>query len=231
MDTDLLLGLLRGVVRRRPPPRLVAMSHLLLTTHCLLPLLTTHYLLMTTYYPLLTMCRPQLRLIIMSATIDLHLFSAFFDDAPTLTVPGRLFPVTVHYATPEAPRGERRAWRDEGGEAEDAAAAAAAAASEAGAGAETVLPHGRRMLPSRARELLGPKAYLTLLQRIDAQCAAHSNPDPDPNRNRNPNPNPNPNPDPNPNPNPNQVPRLREQAAQHLLVQRALSAEAAQVRR
>ena len=33
-----------------------------------------------------------------------------------------------------------------------------------------------------------------------------------------------------PHPHPNQVPRLREQAAQHLLVQRALSAEAAQVR-
>ena len=162
MDTDLLLGLLRGVVRRRPQLRLVAMSYLLLATY---------------YGPLATDCspltvyRPQLRLVIMSATIDLNLFSSFFDDAPTLTVPGRLFPVTVHYAAPEAARGERRAWRGDGVEAEDAAAAAAAAAAAGEAGA--VLPHGRRMLPSRARELLGPKAYLTLLQRIDAQYAAH----------------------------------------------------------
>ena len=40
---------------------------------------------------------------------------------------------------------------------------------------------------------------------------------------------PNPHPNPHPHPRPNQVPRLREQATQHLLVQRALSAEAAQV--
>ena len=163
------------------------------TTHH--ALLTTHYSLLTTHYVedhatcnmhmCMCMCRPQLRLVIMSATIDLHLFSSFFDDAPSLTVPGRLFPVTVHYAPPEAARGgERRAWRgeSEGAEGAEGAAAAAAAAAAAGEAGEAgaVLPHGRRMLPSRARELLGPKAYLTLLQRIDAQCATPTDPNPNP---------------------------------------------------
>ena len=143
----------------------------------------------------------------MSATIDLALFAAFFDGAPTLTVPGRLFPVAVHYAAPEAPRGERRAWRDdsaggEGGEGGEGAAGEAAAVGAEAAEAAGVLPHGRRMLPSRARELLSPKAYLTLLQRIDAQYAARTNPhlDPDPHANPNPHPIPDPNPQPIPNP-------------------------------
>ena len=151
----------------------------------------------------------------MSATIDLALFAAFFDGAPTLTVPGRLFPVAVHYAPPEAPRGERRAWRDdgaggEGGEGgEGAPGEAAVVGGEAGEAAG-VLAHGRRMLPSRARELLSPKAYLSLLQRIDAKYAARSNPNPHPNPNPIPNahPSPSPHPSPNPHPSPTLTPTL-----------------------
>jgi len=161
----------------------------------------------------------------MSATIDLALFAPFFDGAPTLTVPGRLFPVAVHYAAPEAPRGERRAWRDdsaggEGGEGgEGAAGEAAAVVGEAGEAAG-VLPHGRRMLPSRARELLSPKAYLTLLQRIDAQCAARTYPHPAPQPSPYPQPSPHPNPGPNPGPTPEQVPSARARRRAHLRIWR-----------
>uniref|UniRef100_A0A1A7X3V0 DEAH (Asp-Glu-Ala-His) box polypeptide 34 n=2 Tax=Iconisemion striatum TaxID=60296 RepID=A0A1A7X3V0_9TELE len=41
--------------------------------------------------------RPDLRLILMSATINIKLFSEYFNSAPVLQVPGRLFPIQVIY--------------------------------------------------------------------------------------------------------------------------------------
>lgn len=41
--------------------------------------------------------RPDLRLILMSATINIKLFSNYFSSAPVLQVPGRLFPIQVTY--------------------------------------------------------------------------------------------------------------------------------------
>lgn len=41
--------------------------------------------------------RPDLKLILMSATINIDLFKTYFDDAPVISVPGRLFPIDVHY--------------------------------------------------------------------------------------------------------------------------------------
>ncbi|WFD27228.1 RNA helicase [Malassezia nana] len=47
--------------------------------------------------------RPDLKLLISSATLDADKFSAFFDDAPIFYVPGRRFPVDIHYTPqPEA---------------------------------------------------------------------------------------------------------------------------------
>lgn len=47
--------------------------------------------------------RPDLKLIISSATINAEKFSGFFDDAPIFYVPGRRFPVDIHYTPqPEA---------------------------------------------------------------------------------------------------------------------------------
>lgn len=47
--------------------------------------------------------RPDLKLLISSATMDAEKFSAYFDDAPIFRVPGRRFPVEVLYArAPEA---------------------------------------------------------------------------------------------------------------------------------
>ncbi|HWA88371.1 MAG TPA: DEAD/DEAH box helicase, partial [Opitutus sp.] len=42
--------------------------------------------------------RPELKIIVTSATIDTAAFSAAFDDAPVLQVEGRTFPVEVIYA-------------------------------------------------------------------------------------------------------------------------------------
>lgn len=41
--------------------------------------------------------RPDLKIIISSATIDTESFSAFFDHAPIVEVSGRMYPVTVYY--------------------------------------------------------------------------------------------------------------------------------------
>lgn len=83
--------------------------------------------------------RPELRLVVMSATLNASLFAAMFEGAPMITVPGRTFPVeTVWLGV--AP-----------------AASAPRAAGEAGG--------SRRMNASRANELLHPDAYLRVNAR------------------------------------------------------------------
>ena len=49
--------------------------------------------------------RPDLKVIITSATIDVNSFSAHFDDAPVIDVSGRAWPVELHYIEPD-PRAE-----------------------------------------------------------------------------------------------------------------------------
>ncbi|MDN5782598.1 MAG: ATP-dependent RNA helicase HrpA, partial [Luteimonas sp.] len=44
--------------------------------------------------------RPDLKLVVTSATIDPERFSRFFDDAPIVNVEGRGYPVTLHYRPP-----------------------------------------------------------------------------------------------------------------------------------
>ncbi|KDQ11123.1 hypothetical protein BOTBODRAFT_177594 [Botryobasidium botryosum FD-172 SS1] len=47
--------------------------------------------------------RPELRLLISSATMDAEKFAEYFDDAPIFIVPGRRYPVDIHYTPqPEA---------------------------------------------------------------------------------------------------------------------------------
>ncbi|XP_066426693.1 pre-mRNA-splicing factor ATP-dependent RNA helicase DHX16 isoform X4 [Molothrus aeneus] len=47
--------------------------------------------------------RPQLKVLVASATLDTERFSAFFDHAPVFRIPGRRFPVDIYYTkAPEA---------------------------------------------------------------------------------------------------------------------------------
>lgn len=46
--------------------------------------------------------RPDLKVVLMSATVNTSLFSAYFGQAPVVQVPGRLFPITVVYQPQEA---------------------------------------------------------------------------------------------------------------------------------
>ncbi|HID70924.1 MAG TPA: ATP-dependent RNA helicase HrpA [Desulfobacterales bacterium] len=50
--------------------------------------------------------RPDLKLIITSATIDTEIFSKHFNNAPVLSVEGRSFPVEVRYIEPESDKEE-----------------------------------------------------------------------------------------------------------------------------
>jgi pre-mRNA-splicing factor ATP-dependent RNA helicase DHX15/PRP43 len=59
LATDILMGLLKGVAKRRP----------------------------------------DLKIIIMSATLDAQKFQGYFNDAPLLLVPGRTHPVEIFYTT------------------------------------------------------------------------------------------------------------------------------------
>ena len=51
----------------------------------------------------LTLARPELRLVISSATMDAEKMSAFFNNAPVLHVPGRRFTVDVNYSQKSEP--------------------------------------------------------------------------------------------------------------------------------
>ena len=44
--------------------------------------------------------RPDLKIIVMSATLDAGKFQSYFDNAPLMSIPGRTFPVEIFY-TPE----------------------------------------------------------------------------------------------------------------------------------
>ena len=57
--------------------------------------------------------RPDLKLIVTSATIDTQRFSEHFDNAPIITVEGRTYPVEVRYRP--ARRRRRRARSGAGG--------------------------------------------------------------------------------------------------------------------
>ena len=47
--------------------------------------------------------RPDLKLLISSATLEAEKFSKYFDDAPTFRVPGRRYAVDIYYTKiPEA---------------------------------------------------------------------------------------------------------------------------------
>lgn len=51
----------------------------------------------------ITRFRPDLKLLISSATLDAEKFSTFFEDAPIFRIPGRRFPVDIYYTkAPEA---------------------------------------------------------------------------------------------------------------------------------
>jgi ATP-dependent helicase HrpA len=71
--------------------------------------------------------RPELKIVITSATIDTAAFSAAFDGAPVVLVEGRAYPVEVIYA-PLDRLGRDYAENDENEEKEDAAAIASAKA-------------------------------------------------------------------------------------------------------
>ena len=47
--------------------------------------------------------RPDLKIVVMSATLDAGKFQNYFDSAPLMRVPGRLHPVEIFY-TPEPER-------------------------------------------------------------------------------------------------------------------------------
>ena len=54
------------------------------------------------FFPL-TRQRRDLKIVVMSATLDAGKFQNYFDNAPLMSVPGRTFPVEIFY-TPEPER-------------------------------------------------------------------------------------------------------------------------------
>ena len=47
--------------------------------------------------------RPDLKLIVTSATLDAEKFSAYFNDCPIFRIPGRIFPVEILFSKDPEP--------------------------------------------------------------------------------------------------------------------------------
>ena len=100
--------------------------------------------------------RPDLKLIITSATIDPERFSRHFDDAPIINVSGRTFPVEVHYRPPGEEGGGER---DE--PLQDAILDAVDDLSRSGRGDILVFLSGEREIRETAEHLRKHKLHLT----------------------------------------------------------------------
>lgn len=93
--------------------------------------------------------RPDLRVVLMSATINVKQYSSFFGGAPTLEVPGRLYPIRIEYIPPPEEEGMLINEKQ-----------------------KEVLTQKRGREGQRRQERLNPAPYLRLLERIDQQFSA-----------------------------------------------------------
>ena len=53
--------------------------------------------------------RPELRLIITSATLEISQFKSFYEGAATMEIPGRIFPVAILHSKENAPSSQNEA--------------------------------------------------------------------------------------------------------------------------
>ena len=79
INTDFLLGVLKCLVEKR----------------CIFKTFKTCCIIALRKSPFVS--RSDLKLVLMSATINLELFSSYFADAPVISVPGRLYPIDLQY--------------------------------------------------------------------------------------------------------------------------------------
>ncbi len=58
--------------------------------------------------------RPDLRVVVMSATIDTGRFAEYFDNAPIITIPGRSYPIDTEYLTEDEAVSAMKTFSEEG---------------------------------------------------------------------------------------------------------------------
>jgi len=117
-----------------------------------------------------------LRVVLMSATLNASLFSDYFKGAPVLTVPGRMFPVTLEHCRVATPKEREERHRL----AAEADAATAAEAREHSIGSskgeapllskevETAATAAAQQSKRRIKENFDPSPYVQLLQVLFA---------------------------------------------------------------
>ncbi|GAB2974879.1 ATP-dependent RNA helicase HrpA [Nocardioides montaniterrae] len=121
--------------------------------------------------------RPDLKLIITSATIDTARFSSHFDDAPVIEVSGRTFPVEIRYRPLVVSTGSTDDGRDEDGEVvvrdqTEAIVAAVRELSAEGPGDVLVFLPGEREIRDTADELSSISDKLEILPLYSRLSAA-----------------------------------------------------------
>ncbi|WMJ09863.1 ATP-dependent RNA helicase HrpA [Nitrosomonas sp. sh817] len=105
--------------------------------------------------------RPDLKLIVTSATIDAQRFSRHFNDAPVIEVSGRLYPVEIHYRSPLADEDD-----DSDGDVQRAIIHAADELMALGSGDILVFLPGEREIRETA-ETLRKHAFHPIHSRIE----------------------------------------------------------------
>ncbi|GAX84032.1 hypothetical protein CEUSTIGMA_g11456.t1 [Chlamydomonas eustigma] len=107
--------------------------------------------------------RPELRVVLMSATISFQAYSDYFGGAPVIQVPGRLYPIQLEYVAPEP--------QDAGLDA-NRSKSKSTVSSQVGHHHQSKLqqqPARGSGNKDRSQDAIDPKPYIKLLQCIDGE--------------------------------------------------------------
>eukprot|EP00798_Chlamydomonas_sp_ICE-L_P028613 gene28613-31783_t len=115
--------------------------------------------------------RPEIRIVLMSATINFQAYSDYFGNAPVIKVPGRLYPIQLEYLAPkpkEAADQHRPGDRPERGP-RDRRDDSRQRKGPGGRGGEAKVAKEE----DSSQDAIDPEPYLKLMQRIDSEVPAH----------------------------------------------------------
>ncbi|KAG2430712.1 hypothetical protein HYH02_013554 [Chlamydomonas schloesseri] len=113
--------------------------------------------------------RPELRLVLMSATINCAAFADYFGGAPIVQIPGRLYPIQLVYVPPEGAAADEARRRAGGGAGGSSKGGGVGGSSRSGGAGGSGRGGGRGGSGGQGSDQIDPAPYLRLLQRIDTE--------------------------------------------------------------
>ncbi|KAL6754390.1 putative ATP-dependent RNA helicase DHX34-like protein [Haematococcus lacustris] len=108
--------------------------------------------------------RPELRVVLMSATINFQAYADYFGGAPVIQVPGRLYPIELEYCPPAQPKPENAGQPQAGKRGAGCGPSSTRQGKGGGSG-----KGGAGRAGAGEADAIDPTPYLRLLQRIDSE--------------------------------------------------------------